>query len=279
MRTKKIKFLSLFVLLFFLSSCGSKATERARQEREVLKVGMTVGYPPFNWTQKNAQEHGVKVDGSIEYADGYDVVMAQKVAKGMGKELMIVKTEWDGLVPALLSGKIDAVMAGMSPNPERNKVVNFTDSYYNAELVMVVLADGDYQGSTAIQDFSGAKVTGQLNTFHYQVLDQIDGIIKEVPVDTSSSMRVALRSNVIDAYISDLPEGLSAELAIPEFKLIEFTEGFEVSDADTIIAIGLNKDNPDLEKFNQVLRGISENERAEIMRQAVARQPALSLTK
>lgn len=272
---KRVLVISLLLVLF-LSGCSSKA--KATLDN-TFKVGMTVGYPPFNWTQKNDANQGVRVDGSIEYAGGYDVVMAQKVAKGLGKELVIVKTEWDGLVPALTSGKIDAVMAGMSPNESRNKVVNFTDSYYNAELVMVVLKGSKYENATSIQDFSGARVTGQLNTFHYQALDQIKDVKKEVAVDTSSSMRVALQSKLIDAYISDLPEGLSAELATPNFKNIEFKEGFKVTEADTIIAVGLNKNNQDLAKINQILAGISDEERADIMREAIKRQPALALTK
>ncbi len=58
--------------------------------------------------------------------------IAKKVAEGLGKELVIVKTEWDGLVPALVSGKIDAIIAGMSPTAERKETVDFSDSYYKS---------------------------------------------------------------------------------------------------------------------------------------------------
>lgn len=51
---------------------------------------------------------------------------------------MIVKTEWDGLVPALTSGKIDAIIAGMSPTAERKETIDFSDNYYTSNLVMVV---------------------------------------------------------------------------------------------------------------------------------------------
>lgn len=51
---------------------------------------------------------------------------------------MIVKTEWDGLVPALTSGKIDAIIAGMSPTDKRKETIDFTDNYYKSNLVMVV---------------------------------------------------------------------------------------------------------------------------------------------
>ena len=62
----------------------------------------------------------------------------KRVAKQLGKELVIVKTEWDGLTPALVSGKIDAIIAGMSPTEERKATIDFTDSYYDSQLVLVV---------------------------------------------------------------------------------------------------------------------------------------------
>ncbi len=121
---------------------------------------------------------GVKIDGNAEYAGGYDVEIAKKIAEGLGKELVIVKTEWDGLVPALNSGKIDAIIAGMSPTEERKETIDFSDNYYKSDLVMVVKKGGKYEEATSIQDFKGAKVTAQLNTFHYSVIDQIKGVSK-----------------------------------------------------------------------------------------------------
>ncbi|PKC51292.1 hypothetical protein RhiirA1_484070, partial [Rhizophagus irregularis] len=72
-------------------------------------------YPPFNWTQKDDSNGAVKIEGSNEYAGGYDVEIAKRVADALGKELVIVKTDWDGLLPALDTKVIDAIIAGMSP--------------------------------------------------------------------------------------------------------------------------------------------------------------------
>ena len=68
----------------------------------------------------------VAIEGSSEYAGGYDVEIAKIIAAELGKELVIVKTEWDGLIPALTSGKIDAIIAGMSPTEERKEAIDFT---------------------------------------------------------------------------------------------------------------------------------------------------------
>ena len=119
--------------LFILAGCGNGTTEDSSAadgsaESDAFVVGMEAGYPPFNWTQNDDSNGAVTIDGADGYANGYDVQMAQKVADGLGKELVIVKTEWDGLVPALVSSKIDAIVAGMSPTDERKEAIDFSDS-------------------------------------------------------------------------------------------------------------------------------------------------------
>ena len=133
---------------------------------EPFRVGMECAYAPFNWQQTEADENSVPIDGGVGYAGGYDVEIARRIADGLGRELVIVKLEWDGLIPALQSNMIDAVIAGMSPTAERKMTVSFSDSYYTSNLVVVVRKDGAYADATRLSDFAGAKITGQLNTFH-----------------------------------------------------------------------------------------------------------------
>ncbi len=239
-----------------------------------FKVGMEAGYAPFNWTQIGDENGGVKIHGNAEYAGGYDVEIAKKIADGLGKELVIVKTEWDGLVPSLQSGRIDAIVAGMSPTAERLLAIDFTDNYYQSDLVMVVKAGGAYDGATSIQDFKGAKITAQLNTFHYSVIDQIEGVQKRTAMENFPAMRVALESGIIDGYVSERPEGVSAQAANPNLKFVEFTDGFETSPEDTAIAVGLVKGSELKDPINQILAGISVEEQISIMDQAILNQPA-----
>ena len=105
----------LGLLLFFALLAIPTHTSQAADN--TFKVGMEAGYPPFNWTQTDSSNGAVQIQGSSSYAGGYDVQMAKKVAKSLGKKLVVVKTSWDGLAPALTSGKIDAIIAGMSPTP------------------------------------------------------------------------------------------------------------------------------------------------------------------
>jgi putative lysine transport system substrate-binding protein len=265
----------LISTILLLAGCGtSKGSVSGSSEDNTFKVGLEAGYAPFNWTQKDDSNGGVKIDGSAEYAGGYDVEIAKKVAEGLGKELVIVKTEWDGLVPALTSGKIDAIIAGMSPTAERKKTIDFSDNYYTSNLVMVVKKGSKYEGATSIQDFKGAKITAQLNTFHYSVIDQIEGVDKKTAVDNFPSMRVALESGMIDGYVSERPEGVSASAANENYVMVEFEDGFKTSADDTAIAVGLKKGSDLTDKINKTLADISEEERTSIMDTAIKNQPA-----
>ncbi|MCX7773628.1 MAG: transporter substrate-binding domain-containing protein [Clostridia bacterium] len=257
------------VLAVLLSGCGKKADDGT------FKIGLECGYAPFNWTQLDDSNGAVKIDGNAEYAGGYDIEIAKKIAAGLGKKLVVVKTEWDGLVPALTSGKIDAIIAGMSPTAERKKTIDFTNNYYKSNLVMVVKKGSFFENAKSIQDFKGAKITAQLNTFHYTVIDQIDGVNKQSAMDNFPAMRVALESGMIDGYVSERPEGVSAETANPNFKMVEFETGFTTSDDDTAIAVGIAKGSPLKEQINKVLDGISLDEQTKIMDAAIKNQPAV----
>lgn len=273
----KRKLSILLVLTMFaamlLTACGTKNDDTAQG---TFKVGMEAGYAPFNWTQKDNSNGAVQIEGTQEYAGGYDVEIAKKIAAAMGKKLVIVKTEWDGLVPALTSGKIDAIIAGMSPTAERKKTIDFSKNYYKSNLVMVVKKGSKYETAKSIQDFSGAKITAQLNTFHYTVIDQIKGVNKQAAMDNFPAMRVALESGVIDGYVSERPEGVSASTANQKFALVEFANGsgFVTSDDDTAVAVGVAKGSPLTEKINEVLSGISEADQKAIMDTAIKNQPA-----
>ncbi|WP_443081257.1 ABC transporter permease subunit [Vagococcus sp.] len=264
-------FYSLALLLGSFVLMGSTAFA----DKETFTVGMEAGYPPFNWTQQDDSNGAVPIKGSKEFAGGYDVEIAKKIADGLGKELVIFKTDWDGLPPAVTSGKADAIIAGMSPTAERKETLDFSDFYYSSQLTMLVKKDGTFSEASSLKDFAGAKVTGQLNTLHYNVIDQIPNVDKQTAMSDFSAMRVALESGKIDGYVTEVPEGITAEKLNPKFKMIQFKEGngFKTSEEDNAIAIGMKKNAPDLEKVNQTLAGISQKERDDIMDAAINQQP------
>ncbi|MFZ4201286.1 transporter substrate-binding domain-containing protein [Lysinibacillus sp. NPDC056220] len=255
------------------SSSGDAGADKEEGSGE-FRIGMEAGYPPFNWTQQNDANGAVKIADNAEYAGGYDVQMAKKIAEGLGKELVIVKLEWDGLVPALQSNKIDAIIAGMSPTEERKKTIDFTENYYTSDFVMVIKKGSKYEGVKSIQDFSGAKITSQLNTSNYNVIDQIKGVSKQTAMESFPAMRVALEAGKIDGYVAERPEGISAAAANDKFTYVAFEEGFDTDLSNTSIAVGLRKDDANLEKINEILKGISEDDRQAIMEEAISQQPA-----
>ena len=271
-RSRFITVLLIISMLFSLASCGGN-----QQQEETIKVGMECNYAPFNWTQSNETATSVPIDSVPgAYADGYDVQMARKIAEGLGKKLVIVKLEWDGLTPALVAGEIDLIIAGMSPTAERKLTIDFTDAYYASELVVVVRKDSQYAGADSLDDFAGAVITGQLNTVHYDVIDQMDGVTKENAMETFPAMIVALTSGKIDGYISELPGAVSAAAANSDLTYVRFAEGhgFVAAEEDITVAVGVRKGETDLvNSINDILAGISGDERQQMMQDAVSNQP------
>lgn len=268
--------IAIAVSLIGFAACSSApAASEAAQTNGEFKVGLECNYAPFNWTQTDETEMTVPISSGGGFADGYDVQIAKKVAEGLGKELVIVKTEWDGLIPALLSKKIDAIIAGMSPTAERKETIDFSDPYYTSELVIVVKKDGAFAGAKSLDDFAGAKITAQLDTFHYTVIDQITGVEKQTAMETFPAMIVALAAGKIDGYISELPGAVSAVEANPDLSYVQFAEGsgFETNPEDVQVAIGIRQGDENKDKMNEILATIPQDEREQMMEDAVARQP------
>lgn len=105
--------------------------------RGTLKIAMECAYAPFNWSQTTDANGAVKIQGSELYANGYDVQIAKYIAAEMGMQLEIYSAKWEALVSGVQSGVYDGVIAGMSPTAEREEVVDFTDCYYNSNLVII----------------------------------------------------------------------------------------------------------------------------------------------
>lgn len=241
---------------------------------ETLRVGMECNYAPYNWTQPEETEFTMKLEGG-GYADGYDVQVARYIAEKLGMDLEILKYEWDGLPRGLASGKLDAVIAGMSPTAERKLTLDFTDAYYETDLVVVVRKDSPYASAKSLEDLKGARITGQLNTFHYEVIDQIPEVKKQTALETFPVMIVALESGRIDGYVSERPGALAAMVSNPSFTYTLFDEGkgFVADPEETTVAVALQKGSPLLSQINEILAQLDRETRRTMMDDAIARQP------
>ena len=115
------------------------ASDSTDTSNGTLKIAMECAYAPFNWTQTTDANGAVPIQGQDGmYANGYDVQVAKYIASQLGMALEVYSYVWDSLIPAVQSGAVDAIIAGMSPTAEREEQVDFTHCYYNSNLVVII---------------------------------------------------------------------------------------------------------------------------------------------
>ncbi len=119
-------------------------------DKDVILVGTEATYPPFEY--RNEKNEVV----------GYDIDVVEAIAKHLGKKVEIVDMSFDGLIPALITGKVDLVAAGMTNTEERRKKVNFSSVYYDIENAFVVRADDS--SIMKLDDLKGKIATVQIGT-------------------------------------------------------------------------------------------------------------------
>ena len=267
---KKLRNIFLLLVLSFVIFINDSYA--ADNKKEVLRIGMEVNYAPFNFSETDDINGGVAIKNSPgEYANGYDIAMAKKIAKSLDMDLEVYKIDWDGLIPALTSGKIDAIIAGMSPTEERLLQVDFTDPYYVSKVGLVVKKGSKYESAKSINDFKDAKITGQLGTFHYDIIDQMNGVNKKQALDSFPTMITATKAGTIDGYISEESGAKSAINANPDLEFLSFDkeDSFIVDSSFTNLAVGLKKGSDLKDEINKALADISPDEENKIMDQMI----------
>ena len=262
------------------SEDSGEATETQEASTEFgsegkLRIGMEAAYAPYNWqTTENAASRVIPIE-NVEgaYADGYDVQIAKEVAAGLGLEPVAVKLEWDGLIEALTNGQIDVIIAGMTATPERAESIDFTDPYYVGTYGLMVQKGSPYENATSIQDFAGAAVLGQKDTLLDTVIDEIEGVNHLSPVPTVPDQLSNLLAGSCDAITFDVGNIETMTKAHPELVGIIFEDGKGFSE-EVPVNIGVAKGHEDIvEQINQILAGISEEERQVTWQAIVEVQP------
>ena len=243
-----------------------------------LTVAMECAYAPYNWTQSDDSNGAVAIRGSSDYAYGYDVMMAKKIADALGQNVQIVKLDWDSLIPAVMSGDVDCVIAGQSITAERAAQVDFSDPYYYASIITLTKKDSQYASAASVADLAGATATSQLGTIWYDnCLPQIPDANILPAQETAPSMLVALSSGACDIVVTDRPTGQAALVAYPDFTLLDFGGGdndFQVSDEDINIGISMKKGNTALkDAINEVLATMTADDYNTMMDEAISVQP------
>lgn len=260
------------------AACGQGGVGASQEADNTLTVAMECAYAPYNWTQPDDSNGAVPIKDSPDYAYGYDVMMAKRLAEALDMELEIVKLDWDSLVPAVQSGVVDCVIAGQSITSERMEMVDFTTPYYYASIVALTPSDSAYAGAAGVKDLAGATCTSQLNTVWYDVcLPQIPEANILPAQDSAPAMLVALNSGRCDVVVTDMPTAMAACVAYPNFTLLDFSgsgDDFAVSEEEINIGISLRKGNTELQQaLNSVLSGMSVEDFTDMMNQAISVQP------
>ncbi len=157
MNMKKLKGFSLtalFLSLVFtaLPSLAQQASQELSSDsviesikkRGAIKIGLSI-FTPWSMRDKNGELIGFELD------------VGTKLAEDMGVEAEFIPTAWDGIIPALVSGKFDVIISGMTTTPQRNLTINFTDPYAFSGLT--ILANTEMTQGMAIEDFNSSDVT------------------------------------------------------------------------------------------------------------------------
>ncbi len=278
-RTKRIvaAILAIAMCAVLFAGCGAK-TESAKTgvEDGVLTVAMECAYAPYNWTQSDDSNGAVPIKDSSDYANGYDIMMAKKICEANGWKLEVVRLDWDSLVPAVQTGKVDAVIAGQSMTADRMQQVDFAGPYLYATIVCMTKQNSKYANATSLADLAGAKCTSQLGTIWYDTcLPQVKGALLQTAQETAPAMLMALETGAVDFICTDMPTAQGALIAYSDLKILNLPDdAFKVDEGDINIGISVKKGNTELkDKINSALAGMTADDFNKIMNEATKIQP------
>lgn len=191
---KKVLFFVMAILAaasMMVAGCGGGGSDKAANDKKVLRVGTEPTFAPFEFQK----------EGSKTY-DGFDMDLARAVGKQMGCEVEIVSMGFDALIPALNSGNIDMVAAGMTINDERKQAVSFSDPYYTSGLI--ILVNKDNNDVKSIKDLEGKRIACQIGTTGEKMARSVAGA-KVAAFNTNDEAVMELKNKGVDAIINDSP--------------------------------------------------------------------------
>jgi polar amino acid transport system substrate-binding protein len=169
----------LLLLMAFIVFLTSAVIALAAETAKPLIVGMELAYPPFEMTDTSGKPSGVSVD------------LATDLAKSLGRPVLIQNTSFDGLIPALKTGKVDLVISSMTATAERAQSIDFSEPYLTTGLCLLLKKDSAAKGIEDL-DKAGVKVavkkgttghlyaTAKLKNAEILVLDKESAAVLEV---------------------------------------------------------------------------------------------------
>lgn len=242
---------ALLTLVAFVAGCGGGVQEpkaaddktgQQAPEKKVLKIGSDTAYAPFEWQDTQSGEY-----------IGFDMDLIKALAKEMGYEVKIESMTFDGLIPALQSGTIDACISAMTIKKKRLEQVNFSDPYYKSGLIIAVRSDNETIKS--FDDLKGKTIAVQLGTTGADMAKQVEGA-KVVTFDRIPEAFLELKKGSADAVVNDAPVTLYAIKQDGSGKIKVVGEMLSTE----FYGIAVPKNNPELlQEFNAALRKLKES--------------------
>lgn len=163
-------------------------------KRGELRVGMEAGYMPFEMRDKRGE------------IIGFDVDLAKLMARSMGVKVTFVNTQWDGIIPALLTAKFDILISGMTVTPERNLQVNFAQPYITIGQT-ILLNKRNAEKVKTHKDLNAPEFTiaTKLGTTGEIAARRYLGKAKIKTFETEADAALEVRNGRADAFVYDLP--------------------------------------------------------------------------
>jgi polar amino acid transport system substrate-binding protein len=236
-------------MVLTLSACSKKSAETL-VTKGTLTIGTSADYPPYEFHKE--------INGKDTIV-GFDIMIAEEIAKDLGVKVELKDMKFEGLLAALQGKKIDMVIAGMNPTAERAKEVNFSKVYYTAvQAVMVRTEDKDKLKS--FEDLGTKKVGVQKGTTQEKIAqEQIKGAeIKSLGKITD--LVLALKSKNVDALVVELPVAeayadKNVDIAVSGMKFSE-----EASQKGSAVAIA-KENEPLLASVNKTLERLIKEDK------------------
>ncbi|WP_226085302.1 transporter substrate-binding domain-containing protein [Mesobacillus sp. S13] len=241
-------FMMSILLMGILAACGTsteKTSGDGGEEKKVLTMGTSADYPPFEYVETATSDEII----------GFDVDLANLIASELGYEVEIKDMDFNGLIGAIQADRVDFVMAGMTPTPERKENVDFTDVYYTAQHMIVSAKDSNIK---SIEDLKGKTVGVQLSSIQEE---EAEKIAETVEIKIEKRTRIPelvqeIKAGRIDAAI------IEDTVAKGYFDNNPDLEGFTIEDGseeEAGSAIAFPKGSKLTEEFNRVLKEKMEN--------------------
>jgi ABC-type amino acid transport substrate-binding protein len=209
-----------------VTGCGNPQASSGGNETRTLTAVTSADYPPFEFFETAGQGEPI----------GFDIDLANHIANELGYELSIVDMDFNGIIPALQSGRADFAIAGMTVTEERKQSVDFSEPYHEIVNALVIQKDSDITG---FEDLDGQRVGVQLGSTQEKVAqnqlktipgmtidsrNRVNEIIQEIKAGNMAAGVIALSvaqgfiNNNPDLEIVVLPdqESLSVAMAFPK---------------------------------------------------------------